>query len=255
MLSFPITQFANATWTPWTPALTNTVAWYDPSDASTITDTGGLVDQLDDKSGNANHVTATLLQRPITATSTINGLNVLEYDGTSLLEQSVFNLPASGNHSVFAVCTVNSVTSTFDSLWSCDAASLDYQFSSNSVLQFDGRLTIGGLPHVIMTGGPFVGPSIFNTNFNFTDTFVNVYVDGTSKTINSAYGTKLTTPVSFRICANRAGSVGIGSNFGECIVIEDVSDNMREIIEGYLAHKWGIASNLPAAHPYKNKPP
>jgi hypothetical protein len=29
----------------------------------------------------------------------------------------------------------------------------------------------------------------------------------------------------------------------------------RNLIEGYLAHKWGLTSNLPANHPYKNAAP
>jgi hypothetical protein len=29
----------------------------------------------------------------------------------------------------------------------------------------------------------------------------------------------------------------------------------RERLEGYLAWKWGLVANLPAAHPFKNRPP
>jgi hypothetical protein len=28
-----------------------------------------------------------------------------------------------------------------------------------------------------------------------------------------------------------------------------------EKAEGYLAHKWGLTSNLPVSHPYKNTAP
>jgi hypothetical protein len=34
-----------------------------------------------------------------------------------------------------------------------------------------------------------------------------------------------------------------------------LSDGDREKIEGYLAHKWGLTANLPAAHPYKSLAP
>ena len=33
------------------------------------------------------------------------------------------------------------------------------------------------------------------------------------------------------------------------------SDQQRQQIEGYLAWKWGLQTNLPAGHPYKNYPP
>lgn len=32
----------------------------------------------------------------------------------------------------------------------------------------------------------------------------------------------------------------------------EVSETNREIIEGYLAHRWGLSGNLPAAHPYSS---
>jgi hypothetical protein len=45
---------------PWTPAEITTLAWYDPSDSNTISedDAAGFVSQLDDKSGNDNHLTS-----------------------------------------------------------------------------------------------------------------------------------------------------------------------------------------------------
>ena len=39
------------------------------------------------------------------------------------------------------------------------------------------------------------------------------------------------------------------------LVIGPLSDADREKAEGYLAHKWGLAGNLPDAHPYKAAPP
>jgi hypothetical protein len=34
-----------------------------------------------------------------------------------------------------------------------------------------------------------------------------------------------------------------------------VTTDVRQRIEGYLAHKWGLAGKLAANHPYKNSPP
>src|SRR5207253_147257 len=57
-------------------------AWYDPSDLASITSSGGAVSQLNDKSGNARHLTqATGSLQPITGTRTQNGLNVIDFDG------------------------------------------------------------------------------------------------------------------------------------------------------------------------------
>ena len=39
------------------------------------------------------------------------------------------------------------------------------------------------------------------------------------------------------------------------VVKRAVTQAEREQIEGYLAHKWGLAASLPLAHPYKRGPP
>lgn len=72
--------------------------WLDAADASTITESGGLVSQWDDKSGNLRHVTATGAQRPTFST------DKLVFDGTGnyMLNSSPF-LYNSVGCTVFAV--------------------------------------------------------------------------------------------------------------------------------------------------------
>lgn len=65
------------------PATLLPIAWYDASDTSTITASGGFVSQWNDKSGNAYHATQSIgTRQPATGTRTQNGLNVLDFDGT-----------------------------------------------------------------------------------------------------------------------------------------------------------------------------
>jgi hypothetical protein len=43
---------------------------------------------------------------------------------------------------------------------------------------------------------------------------------------------------------------------GEIIICPTEHDDItRQMVEGYLAHKWGLEGELPGAHPYKNDPP
>lgn len=60
-------------------SVTGLTAWWDASDASTITASGGYVTRLADKSGMRNHLTQTSTYGPITGTRTQNGLNVLDF--------------------------------------------------------------------------------------------------------------------------------------------------------------------------------
>jgi hypothetical protein len=45
------------------------------------------------------------------------------------------------------------------------------------------------------------------------------------------------------------------SDWGEVIFVEDVSQSNSDKIEGYLAHKWGLTTDLPSNHPYKTTAP
>jgi len=51
------------------------------------------------------------------------------------------------------------------------------------------------------------------------------------------------------------GSSFIRADLNEMIIAPLLQPEEREIIEGYLAHKWGMEANLPANHPYKELPP
>ena len=42
---------------------------------------------------------------------------------------------------------------------------------------------------------------------------------------------------------------------GEIIIINSVEDSDRQKIEGYLAHKWGLSTDLPSDHPHKDNAP
>jgi hypothetical protein len=59
------------------PPITPTIAWYDPSDLTSLTVAGGLCSQMNDKSGNGRHQTAAGANRPTSGVDTINGRNVL----------------------------------------------------------------------------------------------------------------------------------------------------------------------------------
>ena len=49
---------------------------------------------------------------------------------------------------------------------------------------------------------------------------------------------------------------GANLHISEFIVYNEVVAGLdREIMEGYLAHKWGIASSLPTGHLYKSSAP
>lgn len=67
------------------PPITPTLAWYDPSDAGTVTSAAGLVSALADKSGAGHDLTAAGTGRPAIGTHTINGLDCLTFVAPNLM--------------------------------------------------------------------------------------------------------------------------------------------------------------------------
>ena len=53
-----------------------------------------------------------------------------------------------------------------------------------------------------------------------------------------------------RIFAGHNDSMNLTGQMAEVICIRTVSVSSRERVEGYLAHKWGISSQLNSSHPY-----
>ena len=75
----------------------------------------------------------------------------------------------------------------------------------------------------------------------------SIHVDGTNK----GSSTSSLTPDGFTKVGNdMAGSIAEVVAYDRAL-----SDGVRQKLEGYLAHKWGLVSALPSAHNYKNTKP
>ena len=91
-------------------SVTGLTAWFDPSDTGSITDSGGIVSQLNDLSGHGNHVTNASGKGPVTGTRSHNGLNVLDYYATerNWLRKTSFTQPSPCT--VFVVAKSDTIT-------------------------------------------------------------------------------------------------------------------------------------------------
>jgi hypothetical protein len=129
----------------------------------------------------------------------------------------------------------------------------DFQFQANNLTQFDGQITssnLGGSGSQTLTGGPFNGPSMYNAYFDKTGNGRGVYVDGVERTTSEDYTTALGTSQTLRLNTNRGDVQHISGIMAEMVIVEDQSLETRQLIEGYLNHKWNLPS-LPSGHPYE----
>lgn len=233
----------------WTPAEIATGLWLDASDASTITDTAGEVDTWADKSGNGRNATSGV-NKPSTGARTLNGLNVIDFNGTSdsLTISPLFQPGA--NNSMSFIILVNDEPSP------PTARYLNGYFGVATRFGLSGR----------SNGNNYIHASSFlpvASTYSQSDNIISGYKNGTEQGVNSNFGTfstnsngGITPPLdSIWMGSNRGVDDFYDGAIGEAIVVLDYDFDNLQRIEGYLAHKWGLESNLPSDHPYKTVAP
>lgn len=95
--------------TGFTPrSISGLAAWWDASDAASITTVSGAVSQWNDKSGNGVHATQTTANnRPVNTSQTLNGRAVMTFDGSN--DIMLFTGTARTNETQFVVVRNNMV--------------------------------------------------------------------------------------------------------------------------------------------------
>ncbi|MCC5843543.1 MAG: hypothetical protein JJU05_04755 [Verrucomicrobia bacterium] len=246
--------------TAWSPAeMPGIVGWYDASDAATLTADGGSVSQWADKSGNELHLTQSeAARRPATGATTINGTNAIKFDGVDdRLNTSTNPFGSSVNDAfVLAVHRVDARVSN-QTLFSLTG-------SSENANRWQSHAPWGS-EIFFDTGG--TGAERLRTNYDVSvgDVVLAGFYGSTTDNVQQIFknGSLLAGDNSGH-SVNTAGNLfvgGIGNHYqntaiGEFILLNGtVSTADRQKLEGYLAHKWGLAGLLPVNHPYEDEAP
>ncbi|MGL5019969.1 MAG: PKD domain-containing protein [Luteolibacter sp.] len=246
--------------TPWTPAEINPAAWYDASDPATIIQSGGSVSEWRSKSGTSHLLQAVASKQPSTGTKQINGLNSLAFDGTGDTLKTATNPFGSTIQNGMFMGVINIGTLTPSSLFSLTGDGPDpakrwqpHAPFSDGNIYFDCAGTSGDNRLQVATA--------WSANQNKLLGFYNSEADDVQQIWES--GNLLKGDATGHAVNTDAGIVlgqsGVDDfdncTMGEVVIIDGVvSYEGRQILEGYLAHKWGFASTLPINHPYKLAP-
>lgn len=227
------------------------VGWFDPTDAATITASGGAVSQWADKSGNSWHVTQpTAGNRPTTGADTINGLNAIKFVGSSA--QSLFTPSAHqyagsgvGNLTTFAVVKPAGVSGTQMIVDYDDEGAFSTRIAQ--AIRLEAAVPWG----VRIASGVFVatGPSVSSGTAYVICTVqrsaaIEVYVDGVSggavaMTGPNAYNTNV---ASLGLHQAAGGSYAYTGALGDVVLYNaDLGTTDRQTIEAGLKAKWGTA--------------
>ena len=260
---------------PWSPASSITAAaWFDASDTGSYTLSGSNVTAVTDKKGNA---TVTVNGTPNVST-TLDSKNTFTFSGVGEdFTTDEFAQASSGNHWAIGVMQWNTRNDSQDSFWSTENNSgsilnkRDYAISAgtsnfNGELDLDGLVT-GRISSTIGNKQDFDSGVAQNTwiimvvIFNKTGNQIALRVDGADAfTPVNDYDNSLDTNMDLRIFRNRANE-RMGGRMAEFFTVASIpgtgGTDITTVIkaEGYLAHKWGLTSNLPVSHPYKSSAP
>lgn len=230
----------------WTPAEITTALWLDAADSTTITLNGSTVSQWADKSGNGRHATQGTAANQPTQTS-INLLTAISFSSGKRFSLASA-LPLVSNQMVIAVYTRPSAKTHSILLGNDTQGGYPFYWYTDNVIYVEMGLTIISKSSAYSDVGTFLHGSVRE------GTSLALYSSGNplSMVSSSSPGGTQSTQIGARRIAN---SEFMSGAIGELIVV-DVSDTTtRQIVEGYLAHKWGLAANLPSDHPYKSAAP
>lgn len=241
----------------WTPAQITTALWLDADDNSTITLNGSNVSQWNDKSGNERHATQeTAVNQPEYTTAGLNGKNVVTFGGNDyfLLSNDIVSSPST----IVVVFKFNNFNDVNPRIY-------DIKKSGQSLqLIRDGATTSIGTKNTVWQpsnagtkwhSSQTTDPEIIAINFENASTVLSL--NGTLSTntgsTNIGPGGVYST---LGVRADLVSSTYLNGFISELVVVDtSLSISDRQKLEGYLAHKWGLADNLPVNHPYKNSPP
>lgn len=237
----------------WTPAdLSGQIsAWFDASDAATVTESGGVVSELSDKGPTgADAFPHSGFTGPDLLSSALNSRDVLDFDNGSSLMDFVRAVDVQ-DIAVFTVAR---------------------QVASGSNAQFysGNKSTTASLDRFYITSGGFrIGNSAgIQKSYTLGDWEVHtahsssgtqqLWIDGTiigttSDSTVQTYGTNYIGGSHLGSGADFSAAVEIAEMVW--IAASELTAGDRELIEGYLAHKWGLDGNLDAGHPYKSSAP
>ncbi len=225
--------------TSWLPSEITPAAWYDAADTNTIKVTAGVVTEWQDKSGNGRHATQKAkVKQPAYAPTSLNGLNTVNFDGTKDY-MSVTGSFAVRN--IFAVVNAEEAGTTFSGYrWIFGSVNprIPALFGAQDQTKIASNITESGVNLSPYTNGASGG------EFRPMATFKVISLKGPSTSVSSS---------AWNIASGDAFWKG---KIAELIITsESISDADSQKIEGYLAHKWGLAENLPTNHPYKSSAP
>ena len=248
-------------------SITGMQLWLDANDSGSIVQVGPRVSQWNDKSGNGKTFSNSTSNDSPTYDSVAKQL----FFSSNALNASSIILTNQRNLNFFAVWSVSTTT----------GATFQAVFEQNALTNSNGyRFMVYGSPFDSRSGN-FYGLNGYGTNptptlgfpaFTVNSTmmsFIGAQSDGTTFTVNNRhngalYSTQTISQANFNVASatTRLGRRVGGTEepfygkLAEILLYSSVLGvNQYQVLEGYLAWKWGLSTLLPSFHPFYTRQP
>ena len=264
--NFTVIEYTSSGTEPslWVPSNVSTPAnisvWL-RSDSGITTSAGGVVTAWTDKSTNANNASATTVYGPSTITGGLNGYDTVTFSGTKYLiigDSATVDLNSSGVSFIAMTKTTVGSASTLQGIITKDATWLySIEFNSASPTPLGSVSFSDGTTPESSTAGSVTANTWNIMVMNKSDKFyVNGAEQGASAGLPAADNTNEVIVGAWYENATSTFSNYLTGEIAEVIVYAgQLTTDERQRIEGYMAHRYGVQSNLPSTHPYRNFAP
>lgn len=242
--------------TLWTPAQlpAGTLGlWHDASDSATLTLNGSTVAQISDKSGNGrNAVQATAANQP--ALGNINGRQAIGSDAVGPWMSAALGSASYSASFLIAVFRRVSGTAAAHMLDLRNSAAINPQLALRSA-GFSTRFrTAGGATTDVSGPAADTAPHIGVAGWRSSE--VVYAIDGVRSFTAGTFGSLTLDTLALLSDGFSLGTGRPAGYLGEVLWVQgDLAIADRQLIEGYLAWKWGLQANLPSDHPWRNGAP
>jgi hypothetical protein len=233
--------------------------WLDAADSTTITTSGSNVTGWNDKSGNARN--CTISGTPTLLTSSLNGLNGIQFYNTTSANTNAWTSPSfaiSSTNSISAFVVGNSTPVNPGNIYFISAGTSAPSTPNNNLSMLINTST--SAYRLYINGSTYSSTAFTNTNgvtnlyeVTYNNATETPYVNGTVYVTNGGSGTGL---ASSQYIGSYTGTGGATLKEYEILLFNvSLTTQQRQVVEGYLSWKWGLRANLPTTHPYYNVKP
>ena len=260
---------------------------FDAATGGSLPANNGSIGRWEDKSGNDYHAddavdasnTKITTARPFRLTAEQNGLDAIGFNSDRMDHNSARGMLNNKSSALFvAVGKYGGSLTSFNFMWThFNSNTTGFRAALSTASGGSGNFRIlscrqnSDTSGVAITSAADTSWHVFMSFLDYTNGSAEFFIDGSSVGTGSYASSGNTDSTDLGTASNAGTTIGAflrdgagnslttGSRIGELICAAKASGSYttsdREKLEGYLAHKWGLESNLPSTHPYKSSAP